>query len=188
MSTLQLTKEQLKALPLWLRRFDGLGPDGATPISKRSWQRARSAATHGPPSARKPKALAAGFTLALAEEAHSLLSSYANGDPPAKNMDRLLACGVQLERSITALRSNTEAATARLAKARANIVNKTGRKVNLKLTDPSGKSHLVTSYKAAAAMTGYACGSLRTMVSNGAGHCSLGRGALEERWLIEKLA
>src|SRR6185312_1576034 len=96
---MQLTKDQLRALPEELRRYDGLAPDGATPITVQQFhalqRRALGIAEPEPKRKRTPRAA----TDTLLNEISWLLSWAATRRPNRADADRMAQLQAVVERT-----------------------------------------------------------------------------------------
>ena len=186
-SEAQLSVTAPPSLPSWLNRFDGLAEDGVTPITKAAWSRSRAAFLQPQPAQPTGKAAAPWLTQALLNESIAILSHALPAIADAALHDRIIAHDAALQVVLQKRATISAAAAQRCAAMRANIANRTGRKVNLEILGPSGAHYKATSYKQAAAITGYSPATLKVKVSQGSGTATLGRGE-NNLWRVTKLA
>jgi len=187
----RLTKEQLRLLPMWLRRYEGVEEDGNTPLGKREWQRLRLAYL-GLAKAPKQRGLHNSITHATLTETIRVMWAALDFIPKGAIRDQYIQAGTVLETLRDRAKVNAVNASKRLERAReeGKITYKaTGRpRITLLVRDPRGNEHVVSGYAEAAELLGTTARSLTTRVSIGHGRAILGRHKDgKDCWTVEKV-
>lgn len=182
-----INKDNEAAWPAWLKRYDGTGEDGNTPLTKQAWRAARAAHVAAQSGLPKAPLTAPSLTAALLAESISLLQAVLPLATEPALRDRIVAHGAALETVHQRVVAHNTASAARMASVRSHIKGKRGMPVTLRLTSPTGAEYTVHSYKAASAMLNRKPESLKAMMSQRGGErLTVGRG--EDTWLMEKVA
>lgn len=189
---MEYTREQLRSLPDWLRNFDNLAEDGATPITMRDWNKARKAYLGVVEPAKRAQIPLNIVTEELLREIHLSILELLQPEPSQPAKDRAAALGLVVEARLAAVIAYNNGKRQSMSKARA-ARQPGGNKAAFKITDPNGNQRTVYGYAEAAIVTGYKQGSIRTSVANakrltGVAKATLGLPARPENlWVVERI-